>query len=163
MPNTTTPYLSTTQRSALIREALKAKGIPARAVSVRSDHFSMGSAIRIVIKSAAVRISLVKEIASEHEKIDRCSSTGEILSGGNRYLDVEYGHDLVRGLAAGIESKLSDEEGVTVRVGSWEVHRADRYDYIARNTATGREIRSYMKDGAARNLVVAMLDAGELS
>jgi hypothetical protein len=84
-----TTYLSTTDRAAIIRKALKAKGWNSRDVSVRADYYSMGSSLRIVIKNADVPLSVVEAIANEHESIDR-DQFGEILSGGNRFVDVGY-------------------------------------------------------------------------
>ncbi len=92
-------YIGTTERAAIIRAALKAKGWSSRLVSVKADHFSMGSAIRISIKSAAVPFAEVKAIASEHESISRDAS-GEILSGGNRYLDISYSSEAREAFAA---------------------------------------------------------------
>jgi hypothetical protein len=84
-------YIGTTERAAMIRAELKAKHKwTSRDVSVKADNFSMGSAIRIRIKNADVSLAAVKEIAAVHEKIDRDQASGEILSGANRYLDIEY-------------------------------------------------------------------------
>lgn len=82
--------MGTVERAKLIREALKAKGIKARQVSVTCDLYSMGSTIRVRIKDAAVKKAIVEEIANVHERIDRDHMSGEILSGANRFVDVEY-------------------------------------------------------------------------
>lgn len=79
---------TTTDHAAQLRAALKAKGITSKMVSVRSESFSMGSAIRVTVKDPAVSIALVNELAKDHERIDRCAHTGEILSGCNRYVTV---------------------------------------------------------------------------
>jgi hypothetical protein len=93
-------YIGTTERAAIIRAELKAKHKwTSRDVSVRADHYSMGSAIRIQIKNAAVPLATVKEIASAHESISRDAS-GEILSGGNRYVEVGYSSEAREALAA---------------------------------------------------------------
>jgi len=92
-------YLGATERAAIIRAALKARKWSSRDVSVKADYFSMGSAIRIRIKNAAVPLAAVKEIAAEHESISRDAS-GEILSGGNRYLDIGYSSEAREALAA---------------------------------------------------------------
>jgi hypothetical protein len=94
-------YLGTTERAAIIRAELKAKHKwSSRDVSVKADHFSMGSAIRISIKNPAVSLAAVKEIAEAHESISRDPATGEILSGGNRYLDIGYSSEAREALAA---------------------------------------------------------------
>ena len=91
---------TTTDAAKAIREELKAAGIKARSVSVRSDLYSMGSTIRILVKDAGVSLAVVKAIAAKHERIDRDSATGEILSGGNRFIDVEYAREVTAALAA---------------------------------------------------------------
>lgn len=75
MKNTNTP-------AARIRNNLKAAGIPAKAVSVRTR--STGS-VDVVVNSLDVDYRKVKEIAQSEESIRRCEYTGEILSGGNTY------------------------------------------------------------------------------
>lgn len=93
-------YIGTTERAAMIRAELKKRHKwSGKDVSVRADHFSMGSAIRIQIKNPAVALAAVKEIAQEHESISRDAS-GEILSGGNRYLDISYSSEAREAIAA---------------------------------------------------------------
>ena len=94
-----TNSLSTTDRSAAIRQALKNLGISSRQVSVKTDYYSMGSSIRIKIKDASVSSALVEKIANEHESIDRDQS-GEILSGGNRFVFVDYTPEAEAALSA---------------------------------------------------------------
>lgn len=91
--------LSTTDRSAAIRQALKNLGISSRQVSVKTDYYSMGSSIRIKIKDASISSALVEKIANEHESIDRDAS-GEILSGGNRFVFVDYAPEAEAALSA---------------------------------------------------------------
>lgn len=100
--------LSTTDRAAEIRAALKARGWSNRKVSVRSDYFSMGSSIDVEIKDPDVPEEAVKEIATAHERIDRCSITHEILSGCNRYVSVRYSHEARAALAAKHEAAVTE-------------------------------------------------------
>jgi hypothetical protein len=94
-------YIGTTERAAMIRAELKKRyAWTGRDVSVKADHFSMGSAIRISIKKADIPLAAVKEIAAEHESISRDEATGEILSGGNRYLEVGYSQEARAVIAA---------------------------------------------------------------
>jgi hypothetical protein len=93
-------YIGTTERAAMIRAELKKKHAwTGKDVSVKADHFSMGSAIRIQIKKAGIPIAAVREIALEHESISRDAS-GEILSGGNRYIDIGYSSEAREAMAA---------------------------------------------------------------
>ena len=90
---------TTTDHAATIRAALKKAGYSGRDVSVRADYYSMGSAIRIRIKNARVPVSLVKLIAEPAEDISR-DQWGEILAGGNRYVDIGYDSEAREALAA---------------------------------------------------------------
>lgn len=87
-------YQSTTDRAADIRKTLKTvHGWNSRQVSVRAQYYSMGSSINVVINDAAVPLSTVKAVAEAHESISRCEITGDILSGGNRFVHVGYSQD----------------------------------------------------------------------
>lgn len=81
---------TTTEEAADIRAQYKALGWSSRDVSVRADYFSMGSSIRVLVKSVKVDPHKARAIAEGRERIDRCEYTGEILSGGNRYVHVDY-------------------------------------------------------------------------
>ena len=88
-----TEYKSTAQHSKEIRQELKRRhGWNSRQVSVITDTYSMGSSIRIAIKNPGVPISKVKAVADEHERIDR-DGWGNILSGGNRFVFVDYSYE----------------------------------------------------------------------
>lgn len=111
----------TVDAAAQIRAALKSKGWSSRLVSVRAESFSMGSAIRVEIKSADVPIGEVEAIAKGHERIDRCEITQEILSGCNRYITVCYTREAQDALAARyldvVERAVADlPEGDTSRL-----------------------------------------------
>lgn len=96
----------TREHAAAIRAELKKRGWNGRAVSVRMETFSMGSSINVVIKSASVPIAAVREIAKAHESVSRCSVTGEILGGGNMYVDVKYAAATINEMAAPIAAQL---------------------------------------------------------
>ena len=93
--------MNATEHAAEIRKALKSRyGWTSRDVSVRSEYFSMGSAIRVTIKNAAVNPHIVRSLASGAERISRCAYSGEILSGANRYVSVSYAHEVSDEIAA---------------------------------------------------------------
>ena len=84
--------MTTVERAAAIRKDLKAKhGWTSKDVSVVSHLYSMGSSIRITIKNPAVPARAVKAIADGHKSVRYDSYSGEILSGGNRFVSVEIG------------------------------------------------------------------------
>lgn len=93
-------YVSCAQAAATVRAALKAKGWTSKDVSVRADNYSMGSALRIRIRNPRVPLSVVKAAAAPQERIRYDEYSGEILSGGNRYVDVSYDSDALKALAA---------------------------------------------------------------
>lgn len=96
-----TTYTSTTDHAADIRQTLKARyGWTSRDVSVRAESYSMGSSIHVRIKNPAVAIEPVRAIAMQSEDISRDERTGEILSGGNRFVYVSYTADALTALAA---------------------------------------------------------------
>jgi hypothetical protein len=72
-----------------IRTALKTLGYGSRDVSVRNRSYSMGSTVDVRIINWGVPFATVDQIAREHEKVHRDES-GEILSGGNTFVDVDY-------------------------------------------------------------------------
>lgn len=71
---------------------LKAIGITNKQVSCRGDYNS----IRCSVKDLSIDLEVVKSIAMEYQKIDRCQYSGDILSGGNTFVCVQYDHDTER-------------------------------------------------------------------
>lgn len=71
---------------------LKAIGITNKQVSCRGDYNS----INCRVKDLSIDLEVVKNIAEEYEKIDRCEYSGEILAGGNTYVSVTYDYDTER-------------------------------------------------------------------
>jgi hypothetical protein len=86
-----TKYTSPAEDAATIRAALKKiYKITSRQVSVKTHVYSMGSSLYINIHDHKIDIKEVKNIADGKEKIDYDEASGEILSGGNRFVDVKY-------------------------------------------------------------------------
>ena len=81
-------YESATEIAKKIRKELKLQNINSKQVSVRSEYFSMGQAVRVSINDSSVNPETVKTIASYYVRIHRDPSTGEILGGGNTYITV---------------------------------------------------------------------------
>lgn len=96
--------LSTTEHAAYIRHTLKSEhGWNSRHVSVKARYYSMGSSIDVRIKDASVALDVVEAIANKAERIDRCEYSGEILSGGNRYVHVSYDADVLQAMGKAYE------------------------------------------------------------
>jgi len=79
-------YKPVAAESKEIRKAYKALGWSSKMISVRSESYSMGSSINVIVKHPAVDLEQARAIAEGKEDIDRCKITGEILNGGNRYV-----------------------------------------------------------------------------
>jgi Large polyvalent protein associated domain 29 len=75
---------SVAQAAKEIRTELKAT-YPGIKFKVQSDNYSMGSSIDIYWVDGPT-IEQVKEISNKKERVSRCEYTGDILSGGNRYV-----------------------------------------------------------------------------
>nr|DAV45700.1 MAG TPA: Large polyvalent protein associated domain 29 [Caudoviricetes sp.] len=80
------------ERLAAIRKELKEHGYNNRRVSVR---FSGYSAIYVTIKELAINKKEIENIAMKYESYSRDERTGEILSGGNTFVFVDYDYRLV--------------------------------------------------------------------
>lgn len=156
-------YTTTTEAAATIRAALKARGWNARKVSVRASSYSTGSSIRVEIKSADVPLSIVEAIANGEEQIDRCGITGEILSGGNRFVTVQYDPAALRELVEPIDALLAAVEydpGQIVEIGAWRAwtNEHDRGSWNA--TAVGvKSIRCWGREFCARQIAIAQIEA----
>src|ERR1044071_1273376 len=85
-----------------LRVALKGAGFSARQVTVRYPH----STLHVNIRDAKVSLTRVTEIASAFESVNRDHVTGEILCGGNTFLQVAYDDTLVKPFQAQILAVL---------------------------------------------------------
>jgi hypothetical protein len=85
-----------------LRAALKQAGFNTRRVSVRADH----STLQVTIRDASISLTQIEAIAGPFESIRRCEATGEILQGGNRYVDIKYDPALVKPLKVELAALL---------------------------------------------------------
>jgi len=82
-----------TQAAAKIRANLKAAGYNRTRVGVRADNYSMGSSVYVTVKDPTADFAAIEEIANQERSISRCEFSGEILSGGNTYIHVDYSRE----------------------------------------------------------------------
>lgn len=84
--------MSSTRRTPaqLVKTALKDAGIDTKLISVVYHSYSMGSSIKITLKSFEIDRDAVEKVAQAYEDIRKCEATGEILGGGNQYVQVSY-------------------------------------------------------------------------
>lgn len=86
----------------LLRAAYKARGWNRTAISVRNNSYSMGSSMRVEIKRAdlVTDYAEAERLANAGERISRCEMTGEILNGGNRYVNFDFSAAALEMIAA---------------------------------------------------------------
>ncbi len=91
-------------QTKLIRKAYKARGWNRNAIAVKNHSYSMGSSMRVTIKQPAVASDYAEilRLANAGEKISYCEITNEILSGGNRFVTVDFSDEAKTYLAAPI-------------------------------------------------------------
>lgn len=93
--------------SKAVRAALKAAGYGKADVSVHNDSYSMGSTVYVKIKRPEISLSKVESIAESFARVDRDSQTGEILGGGNCFVDVAYADGALDAAAARIAEQVA--------------------------------------------------------
>ena len=79
--------------AATVRAAIRAMGVPARAVGVRVSKHSLGATVYVTLKAAPALAHLeeIKAIAKANESVSRCPVTGAALCGGNIHVWVNAG------------------------------------------------------------------------
>lgn len=82
--------MTDSERVVAIRQALKEHGYNNRKVGVRYD----GYAIWLTINDLAIDIKEIEQLAKGYESYERDEFTGEILSGGNTFVFVNYAYGL---------------------------------------------------------------------
>jgi hypothetical protein len=148
-----------------LRAALKAAGYNGRRVTVRASH----SSLYVSIRDAAASLSAVEAIANQFSVVRHCEKTGEILSGGNTFVNVVYTNELVEPAKAAILVVLAPaphDEWVTV-LGDFRAIKVSRqrgatYPDEVRIEGPGFDFRNAMACGvefAAKRIAVAFLDA----
>jgi len=160
-------WTSAAEDAVSIRAALKAKGWNARKISVRSESYSMGSSITVTILAAGIPRATVKEIAERFSRVRYCEVTGEILSGGNRYVRVTFDQDLIQ--AAGAEFRpwleameITDNSLASITVAGREYHVGRRSKWEYRCFGPEGHENAHGDSDVAYTLAVAKLEAGSV-
>lgn len=149
-----------TELAADIRRDLKARGWTARAVSVRADRYSMGATIHVTIKRPDVPISVVRAIGEAREQVRHDEATGEILGGGNIFVQVEYARDVIDAVRGPIAKRLAEvtEVGFVVELEhGWRAWKRDDDYWVVR---CGDEMPQTCLGewSAARHIALGILD-----
>ena len=157
-------FVSSTGAAKRIRAELKSRGWNSRAISVRVDSYSLGSTIRVTIKTPDAPISVVREVAEHYQVIHQCETTGEILSGGNRHVEVAYAPNVLGALAAPLEQLLrtvEDDPGTVVELpNGWQAFKTDEPgEYWRAWCSDDTSIHCWGREFCARQIVIKGLDA----
>jgi hypothetical protein len=151
-------------RAQSLRAALKSAGFNARRVTVRENY----STLYVTIRDAWASLTEVKAIAEKFRVVHHCEATGEILGGGNTFVDVRYTDELVEPAKAAILVVLDpapDDQWVTV-LGDFRAVKVSRqagatYPDEVRIEGPGFDGNA-MASGvgwAAKRIAIAFLDA----
>lgn len=85
------------ERSKMIRDKIKAElGYNSRQVSIRSGDCGYSDYTKITVKDLSCDIDAIKQIAKSFESIRYDEYCGEILSGANTYINIEYDWEILR-------------------------------------------------------------------
>jgi hypothetical protein len=154
----------TVEASKTIRAALKAAGYGTKEVSVRNDSYSMGSTVHVRIKDPVVPLLLVEAIASRSERVDRDAS-GEILSGGNMFVQVTYEHGALDAHEALAREQLAAGRSVfgSYRLSSDPSYPGDQSAFKVGPDGVGRFAGRIDGKYGAEYLVRILAAAGELA
>ena len=127
--------MSTKDKASELRSALKRAGYTQRDVSVRCKYYSGGSNITATIHDPRVDPHVVKDALENAESISR-DQFGEILGGGNTYVNLRYddsvlsawGAEIFEPLRAAIVKFQPDEQYGYDVVPGLNVSPGDRYN-----------------------------------
>jgi len=148
-----------------LRADLRSAGFNARKVTVRRDN----STLRVTIRDASVSLSTVRQIAERYTRVQRDERSGEILCGGNTFVDAAYLPALVEPVATQIVALLAPaDDGVIValpggfRAAKISRQRGATYPDEVRIWGAGFDIHNSTACGvefAAKRIAIAYLDA----
>lgn len=155
---------TTSTTPAALKSALRTAGWNTRQVSVRAS----GQTLRVTVRDAAVSVTDVKAVADRHERVRYCQGSGEILSGGNVFVYVEYADEVLKPLQAEVQARL-DAAGpsAVVRLGVGYTHTVYTpaegdlpYVCTATTLRSGMTVRAWGTEHAAKIIAKDLLDRG---
>lgn len=149
--------------AAAARRLLRTAGFTQRQVTAREDH----SMLRVTVRDEAVSLAKVRSIVADLENVRYDQATGEILAGGNTFLDVRYTEDIVATHLRAAQALFAEvPAGRAVRIGYHVAFLTDGAaswdDGVSTTTRLedGRQVRSRGVDNGLKQIVVDNLSRG---
>ena len=116
------------ERSAAIRAEIKKLGYNSRQVSVRSSNCGYSDSTRIEIKDLSCDAKAIEKAVMKFESIRYDEYSGEILSGANTYIFVNYEWKALHG---GREAKMAEAEAIIAKLDNEQIHiQKDEREFI---------------------------------
>lgn len=96
--------MTTTNKADDLRDALKTAGYKRNQVSVKYPH----STLEVTVRDASIPLSAIRAIAAPFENVRYCPASGEILAGGNTWVDVKYARGLLDARVEAVAAQLRE-------------------------------------------------------
>ena len=91
-----------------VAEYLKSKGYNRTKVSVKHEYCGYSDRYIVTVKDASIPLDDIKALVQKFSSVDRDERTGEILSGGNTYIHVNYSEKAVEKVLHEYADKVND-------------------------------------------------------
>lgn len=166
---TNQPSTETTKRvtkADLLRAVLKTAGYKSTQVSVKQSPCTYSTSLRVTIRTAAIKHSEIKALAERFESVRRDEYSGEILLGGNTYLEVAYSEEALDSLTDEIEPTIMglQPDGHAVEVRGLNIvwcAGSDCITVLAHDDERDERIHAYGKaDRCTARRIAAMIANG---
>lgn len=90
-----------------VADFLKTKGYNRTKVSVKHSYYGYDDGYKVTVKDVSIPLEKIKELVLKFRSVDYDERSGEILSGGNTYVDVEYDKNVVKDALNKYEKKVN--------------------------------------------------------
>jgi hypothetical protein len=135
-----------------VRAAIKSQlGHNSKVVSVTSS----GGSVNVTIKSPNVSLSKVSEIAKAFARVSYCESSGEVLSGGNTFVFVDYSDCVLKQVAALVLPLLPTDNTLTDIAGVSAFFKYENYSFRRADSVNWQQ--SSFPQSAARQIATMIM------
>lgn len=115
-----------------IENALKAAGINRRQVSIREPRSGYDRCFELTIRDPKFEVEYIESLVSGFQRVYRCEASGEILSGGNIWIDVSATDEVLDTWASEYLDQVTEAMSLLTsdhgeRVGNCSIHEQNAY------------------------------------